>query len=189
MTAATFAQTRARIALRRRATLAVLVAVVGGALALAAGFALGAASGDDARRSPARTFSAGSFSIDYPKGWRVQSAGRAGAAALITRADGRGMLVVRERGPLARSLEQTARGLGPQLEKRFKDFKPVGARIVRLSTGPALSYTFARSRSGVAQGIVVAPAGKRSYTIETIAPGDAPDVARQLGSMVRSFRK
>jgi hypothetical protein len=36
---------------------------------------------------------------------------------------------------------------------------------------------------------VVAPAVGRTYTIETVARGDAPDVAKQLGGIVRSFRK
>jgi hypothetical protein len=190
MTAVTLAQTRSRLALRRRMSLAAVLAVLGGALALAATFAIGGGAGDR-HDSASRTFAAtdGSFSISYPKGWRAQPAEAVGASALIARADGRGMLVVRERGPVEGSLETLGRSVGPELQRRFKDFKPVGARIVRLSTGPALSYTFVRARSGMAQGLVVAPAGGRTYTIETVARGDAPDVAKQLGGIVRSFRK
>jgi hypothetical protein len=33
----------------------------------------------------------------------------------------------------------------------------------------------------------VAPAGDRSYTLDLVADGGAPDVARELGSMVTSF--
>ena len=37
------------------------------------------------------------------------------------------------------------------------------------------------------QSIVVAPAGSRSYTLDLVADGGAPDVARELAGMVRSF--
>jgi hypothetical protein len=50
-----------------------------------------------------------------------------------------------------------------------------------------LLYTFVRPASGQVQSIVVAPAGDRSYTLDLVADGDAPDVARELASMVRSF--
>jgi hypothetical protein len=190
MTAATIALARRRrITLRRRATLATTLAIVGGAIALAVALTLGGSDGE--RRAHAQTFTAadGSFSVSYPRGWRAQAAGAAGSNAVIARADGRGMLVVRERGAVEGSFHELARDLGPQLKRRFKDFKAVSARVVRLSTGPALSYTFVRTRSGMVQGIVVAPAGKRTYTIETVSPGDAPDVAKQLGGIVRSFTK
>ena len=44
-----------------------------------------------------------------------------------------------------------------------------------------------RPVTGQVQSVVVAPAGDRSYTLDLVADGDAPDVARELASMVRSF--
>ena len=50
-----------------------------------------------------------------------------------------------------------------------------------------LVYTFVRPRANQVQSVVVAPAGDRSYTLDLVADGDAPDVARELAAMVRSF--
>ena len=50
-----------------------------------------------------------------------------------------------------------------------------------------LVYTFVRPKANQVQSIVVAPAGDHAYTLDLVADGDAPDVARELGRMVTSF--
>jgi hypothetical protein len=59
--------------------------------------------------------------------------------------------------------------------------------VADISGGQALVYTFVRPAANQVQSVVVAPAGDRSYTLDLVADGDAPDVARELAGMVRSF--
>jgi hypothetical protein len=135
----------------------------------------------------------GAFELDYPAGWTAADAedllaDPARPAALVRRGDGRGLVVVHQRARLDGSLEALQRDLRRQVERRLPDARPVAMRTVRLSTGPALSYTFVREESGLVQGIVAAPTGDRTYLIDSVAHGDAPDVARQIGAIVRSLR-
>lgn len=135
----------------------------------------------------------GAFELDYPAGWTAASPGdlRADAtkpAALVRRGDGRGIVMVHERAPLDGTLESLERDLRRQVARKIPDARPVAMRTVQLATGPALSYTFVRERSGLVQGIVAAPTPVRTYLIDSVAQGDAPEVARQVGAIVRSLR-
>jgi hypothetical protein len=60
--------------------------------------------------------------------------------------------------------------------------------VAKLSTGPAVVYTFVRTKANKVQTIVIAPTARRSYTLEVVAPGKAHDAVRQAGEIVRSLR-
>ncbi|HEX8856519.1 MAG TPA: hypothetical protein VF752_13065 [Thermoleophilaceae bacterium] len=154
--------------------------------------------GGDVKRDPA---SAGKtivdkshrFALSYPaSGWNaVPASGLAKVpsrpAAVLQRADRRATVVVRSRAALNSGLVQIARGLTPELKRRFSDFHPLSARIVRLAGGPALAYMFAGTRTGTVQTELVAPAQGRSFTVEAVARGNDPRVAREVGAILRSF--
>lgn len=165
-----------------------VIAVIALAIALLTGS--GSNSGKKAGKHPqVSTFTAAdrSFSIAYPAGWHATAVGQ--GAGLIERTDHRGLVLVRERPALRGKLSTLVKGLPAQLQKRFKDFRPVGASVARLSTGPAVVYTFVRSKTNRVQSIVVAPApaAHRSFTLEVAAPAKAADAVRQAGEIVRSL--
>ena len=174
---------RLRVGRRGLALLALLAAA-----ALAAGLVLGTGSHSSRAHARATEFTAqdGSFSLSYPAGWTATAAGS--TAAVIRRADGQGLVLVRERPALRGSLSSLVKGLPRELRKRFPDFKPVSASATRLSTGPAVVYTFVRTKSDRVQTIVIAPTTGRSFTLEVVAPGKARDAVRQAGEIVRSLR-
>jgi hypothetical protein len=170
-----------------RGTLAALALLA--VLALALGFLAGhSSSGASPAHARAWTYTAGdhSFSVTYPSGWKAASVGPTGA--VIERADRRGVVLIRERPPLRGSLASLVKGLPRELAKRFPDFRPVGARVASLSTGPAVLYTFVRTKAGKVQTIVIAPTARRSFTLEVVAPVSAHEAARQAGQIVRSLR-
>jgi hypothetical protein len=171
-----------------RRWVAALVALA--AIALAGGLAVGLAGGSGPSRAHARvkTFKAGdgSFSVSYPAGWKATAAGS--TAAVIQRTDRKALVLVRERPALKGLLSNLVKGLPAELRKRFPDFHPVGASVAKLSTGPAVVYTFVRTKVGKVQTIVIAPTARRSYTLEVVAPGKAHDAVRQAGEIVRSLR-
>ncbi len=164
-------------------------AALGGALVLAVCLALTAGGGDrpTARAAAATTWQApdGAFSIATPKGWKAVASGS--AATVLQRADKRGVVVIRERAAVTGPLDGLAAKLERKLRGQFPDFEPAGARLAPIGGEQGLVYTFVRKQSDQVQSVVVAPAGDRSYTLDLVADGGAPDVARELAGMVRSF--
>ena len=176
-----------RLRLGRRSVAALVVLA---AAALAAGLVFGLGGGSHASRAHARVneFRAGdgSFKVSYPAGWKATAVG--GSAAVIQRTDRNGLVLVRERPALTGTLSSLVKDLPSELRKRFPDFQPVGASVAKLATGPAVVYTFARTRAGKVQTIVIAPTAHRSYTLEVVAPGKAREAVRQAGEIVRSLQ-
>ena len=164
------------------------------ALLAATALTLGLLAGD--RGAPSRaharvtvyTSGDGAFSVAYPAGWRAAAVGP--GAAVIQRTDGRGLVLVRERPALKGTLASLVKDLPRELHRRFPDFRPAGASVARLSTGPAVVYTFFRTRSDKVQSIVIAPAPKahRSFTLEVVAPATAHEAVREAGRIVRSLQ-
>ena len=166
------------------AAAAVLVASVVAVLALRP-------HADDARAPRFRAADKG-FSVVVPDGWRALrgrelAAGPSAPAGVLRRADGRAVVIVRERAPLARSTRSLTSDLTAQLGRRFRGLKPVTARTIALPGGPAYVYTFARPSAGRVQSIAVAPRGNRTWTLDAVAGAGAPDAAAEVGAILRSF--
>jgi len=159
-------------------------AAIAGAVVLALILAL---SGGSAAPAAAKAYEApdGSYSIATPRGWKATASGP--AATVLERADKRGAVVIRRRAAVTVSLDALARKLERRLRGQIADFQPAGARLAAVGGGQGLVYTFVRPKANQVQSVVVAPAGDRSYTLDLVADGDAPDVARELAGMVRSF--
>jgi hypothetical protein len=164
-------------------------AAIGGAPVLALSLALTGGSDRAAAPGAAKiaTWKApdGSFSIATPAGWKAVADGA--AATVLQRTDKRGVVVIRRRPAVTTPLNRIAAGLERKLRRQLGDFQPAGSRLVTVGGEQGLVYTFTRPAADRVQSIVVAPAGKRSYTLDLVADGDAPDVARELAGMVRSF--
>lgn len=138
-------------------------------------------------RSPDRA-----FSVVLPDGWLALRSSELRAvpsapAAVLRRRDGRGLVVVRRRPVLARNSRSLTRDLTAQLRRRFRGLRPVHARTVKLPGGPAYVYTFARPAARSVQSLAVAPRPGRTYTLDAVAAADSPDVAAQVGAILRSF--
>ncbi len=162
-------------------------AALAGALLLALCLALTGGPGASPAAAKAETWRApdGSYSIVTPRGWKAVASGS--AATVLQRGDKRGVIVIRERAAVNGSLEALAGRLERRLRGQIADFKPAGARLAAVGGGQGLIYTFVRPGANQVQSVVVAQAGDRSYTLDLVADGDAPDVARELAGMVRSF--
>ena len=132
------------------------------------------------------------FSVVVPDGWRALRPAELRAvpgapAAVLRRADGTGVVVIRERPALAGNGRSLTRDLSAQIARRFKGVRPVMSRTVALAGGPAYVYTFARPAAGRVQSIAVAPRAGRTYTLDAVAGAGARDAAAQVGAIVRSF--
>jgi hypothetical protein len=152
-------------------------AAIGGALVLALFLAL-TAGRTPAKPAPAKpaTWHApdGGYTIATPRGWKAVANGSAAT-------------VIRRRAAVRAPLDRLAGRLERRLRAQFPDFRAAGSRLATIGGERGLVYTFARPAANQVQSVVVAPAGDRSYTLDLVADGDAPDVARELAGMVRSF--
>jgi hypothetical protein len=173
--------------------------ILTGALALVAVVAvafLAFGGSDDKKRATTSakagtTVSKSGVLLKYPKGWKPlskQDLGNRKGVVGIKRADDTGLMVVQQRGRLTGGLTKTAKDLGTLLDKRFPDYKFVGAKKVALpQAGTALSFTFLRTQKGQVQNIVVVPDGKRSYTLNSIVAGDKAATAKDVAKIVQTF--
>ena len=163
---------------------------VAAALAAILLFALPGGGSGPAKPKPAAgssyTAPGGAFSLSYPAGWHASAAGA--SAVAIQRGDHGALVTVRESAALKGSLAKLAQGLPSELRKRFPDFQPIGARVVRLSTGPALVYSFARAKSDKVETMVIAPTAKHTFTLVAAAKPGARQAAAEAGAIVRSLR-
>ena len=169
----------------------ILAVAAAGVLVVLAALVLLRAGGDD--HGPARFTAPGhAFSVVLPDGWRALDATQLRAvpgapAAVLRRADGSGVVVIRRRAALVGNTRSLTRDLTAQIARRFRDVRPVTARTVKLAGGPAYVYTFARPTAGRVQSLTVAPRAGRTYTLDAVAGAGARDVAAQIGAIVRSF--
>ncbi len=135
------------------------------------------------------------FALFYPASWeplkgRELGAGAGRAVAGVKRGDDQGLLLVQARGPLEGrpGQDEIARDLTSRLKRQFKDFRRVSSSPVQVAGGRALSYTFVRTRTGRVQNIVVLSQEERTWTLNSVVPGGADAAARELATMIRSFR-
>jgi len=153
-------------------------------------FALPTGGGSPAKPKPAATstYTApdGAFALSYPAGWHATAAGA--SAVAIQRGDRTALVTVRESAALNGSLAKVARRLPSELRRRFPDFQPIGARAVRLATGPALVYSFAHAKSAKVETMVIAPTAKHTFTLVAVAKPGARQAAAEAGEIVRSLR-
>ena len=166
-----------------RTALVALGSALAGALVV---FTLIALLGSDsARDTDAHVLRGAGFSMSVPAGW---SAARAdGTAAMLRRADGHGVVIVRRADPLQGDLHAVARNLTGELRHQIPGFRLVSARTGHVRAGAAFVYTFVRGTSGAAQSIALTKVAGVTYRIDTIVAGDAPAAAREAGAIVASF--
>jgi hypothetical protein len=125
------------------------------------------------------------FAIAYPAGWQAVPASQ---GVVLRRADRKGLIVVRPvTMPANEPLSKLAGQITAQLKRRFTDFKLVNARVAQTRGGTGFLYTFARTKAGVVQSILVARAGTRIYSLYAVAPAAQPEIARQTGQILSTF--
>ena len=172
------------------------IALVALVAAIAGGVYLTLFASDDAETGRSASISGPAdapFEIAYPDNWQSVSAEERAQLpgqplAVLRRSDGRGTVVVAKRPPVTMPLDRMPAALKARLDKRFPDFREVGAKVVNLGDSRALVYTFARTKTGTAQSLVVVPNGDHSFTLNAVVPPQSPEAAREVGAIIASFR-
>jgi hypothetical protein len=133
-----------------------------------------------------------SFKLNFPKRWQPLSGEELEALpgrplAVLRRKDGEGFIVVRRENRAPTEFKAFSTDLTRALDKRVPDFQRQSARTIRVRAGNAFFYSYVRRRKGTVHTVVIVPAGTRSYAINTISPGGAEDVAREVARIILSF--
>jgi hypothetical protein len=165
-----------------------------GATAIIAVLGLVNLLGGSSDRPVARSFSAPghAFTLTVPQGWTALRGTElakvpSSPAAVLRRPDGRGVVLVRRILTVRGNLPTIAKDLTSELRHRFPGFKLVSARLGHVRGGTAFVYTFVRGTRGIVQSLAITSVRGATYRIDSVVPGDAPDVARQTGAIVGSF--
>ena len=181
-------------ALPRPLPVVALASALGGALAILAVFAVLNLLGGSSDRHAPQSYSAPdrSFTITVPQGWTALRGAElaqvpGSPAAVLRRPDGRGLVMVRRIPTVRGDLPTIAKDLTSELRHRLPGFRLVSARLGSVRGGAAFLYTFVRGARGTAQSLAITSVRGATYRIDSVVPGDAPDVARQTGAIVGSF--
>ena len=132
------------------------------------------------------------FNISYPKTWSPLASDKVASLpghplAVLRRNDGQGVVVVRrEQGTPPADLNKLGADLGQQLKRRVPGLKLHTQKLIKIRSGTAL-FTSYTTKTGRVQSVVVVPAGKRTFSINTVSRGGADNVAREIGKMILSF--
>ena len=182
--------------LRLAALLVVIAAVVFAVLALTGGDDSdddgGSGSGPGSTTVTVPGPAGDEFTLEAPAGWTAVTDEQRQALpgrplSVLRRDDQQGLVVVNVQAGRVRNFDKQVKTLDRRLDKAIPDFRKVGARIVRVKSGRALLYSYARSKRGTAHTLLVIPAGNRTYTVNGTVPAGANDAARELGKILLSF--
>lgn len=133
-----------------------------------------------------------SFNISYPKTWSPLPKGKLASLpghplAVLRRNDGHGLVVIRRQaGTPPADLNVLGADVARQLKRRDPSLKIHTQKLVKIRSGQAL-FTSYISKKGTVQSVVVVPAGKQTFMINSFSPGGADNVAREIGRMIVSF--
>jgi hypothetical protein len=180
---------RRLIARRNIAVAAIVAGIVIGAF-----FAIkGLGGGDETKGGQLKGSSKGAFTLSYPQSWRPLSRDDldklpGNPLAVVRRKDGKGFLVLRRENRAPKSFSTFSGDLTKALDKRIPDFQKRSSRTIKIRAGNAFFYSYIRKSKGTVHTVVVVPAGKRSYVLNTVSRGGAQDVARQIASIILSFK-
>jgi hypothetical protein len=166
----------------------VVLAALAGAL-----FAVMTITGDDDGAAHEVTGSSSDkFTLAYPDGWKPIPEKRLSKLpgkplAVIRRDDGKGFVVLRREKQAPRDFKVFSAQLTGALKARVPDFQKQSSRVVRIRAGEAFFYSYIRRKAGTVHSVVVVPAGKRSYALNTISRGGSEQVARETARIILSF--
>ena len=132
------------------------------------------------------------FIVSQPEGWESlpedQLSALPGAPiGALRRTDGNGIVVINTQPGTKGSLQQLSRKLVSKLRNSIPDFKLVSAHTVLVEAGPALSISYARTKQGTADTLLLVPAAGRIYTLNAVVPAGQEDAAHDAGIILSSF--
>jgi hypothetical protein len=132
------------------------------------------------------------FTLEYPGGWSALSGKelkelQGSPLAVLRRQDGTSVVTVKKGKHSYRNLRKFDSRLTVVLKARMSDFKKGTAGQTHAREHDALFYSYARTRKHTANTILVVPAPRGSYIINSVTKAGAKGAARQAAKIGLSF--
>jgi predicted Zn-dependent protease len=132
------------------------------------------------------------FTVTLPSGWKSLSTDELSTLpgsplAVMQQTEGSGVVIINTQPPSDASLTALAKEVQAKLEKTISDFKLIGASTINIPAGQAASISYARTKEGTADTLVVVPAGGRIYTLNAVVPGGQKAAAEEAANIIKSF--
>lgn len=168
--------------------------VVGGITALAAAgfliwfFAIRDTGPDNTVQGP----SGAPFTLTLQPGWKSLSQEElsqlpGSPVAVMQQTDGAGVVIINTQPPTNGSLPALSKEIQKQLKQNIPDYKPIGTSTLNLPAGQAVQISYARTKAGTADTLVVVSAGGRIYTLNSVVPGGDKQAVEQAIAIITSF--
>jgi hypothetical protein len=132
------------------------------------------------------------FTVTRPSGWEAlpsdQLSGLPGSPlAVLRQTDGNGVVIVNSQPQTDASLADLSKRLEAKLSETIPDFKLVSKRTVTVNAGDALLISYARTKKGTANTLLVVPSPEGIYTLNAVVPAGQEDAAAEAGRILASF--
>ena len=132
------------------------------------------------------------FTLDYPETWKPVSkeelAQFPGSTLLALEREGSsGLFSVRKESKAAPTEASFGDELDKEISNRVPDYEPGSVRTVNTAAGPAFYFSYARTKAGTANSIVVVPDGSSSFVLESASAANDRDAAKDIAAMIGSF--
>jgi hypothetical protein len=101
--------------------------------------------------------------------------------------DGAGVVIINTQPPSSGSLEALGKEIQAKLEKNIPDYKAIGTSTLNLPAGQAFQISYARTKAGTADTLVIVPAGGRIYTLNSVIPGGDKQAVKEAVDIINSF--
>jgi hypothetical protein len=163
-----------------------------GALAVGLVAFLGARTiGDDDGGGTVKAADQG-FTLEYPDTWKPISKDQLalfpGSPLLVVEREGNsGLFVVRRESKAAPTQKSFGDELDKEISDRVPDYEPGTVSTVKTAAGPAFYFSYARTKAGTANSIVVVPDGSSSFVLESASAANDRDAAKDIAAMIGSF--
>jgi hypothetical protein len=132
------------------------------------------------------------FTVTLPSGWTslsqeelLQEPGS--PVGVMRQTDGAGVVIINTQPPTNGSLPALAKEIETKLKKNIPDYKPIGTSTLNLPSGQAVQISYARTQAGTADTLVIAPAGGRIYTLNSVIPGGDKQSVKEAVDIINSF--
>lgn len=132
------------------------------------------------------------FTLTIPSGWRALSQDELSSQpgsplAVVQQTDGAGVVIVNTQPPTNASLPALGKEVQKQLKEKTSDYKLIGSSTINLPAGQAVQISYARTKAGTANTLVIVSAGGRIYTLNAIVPGGDKKAVQEAIGIIGTF--
>jgi len=132
------------------------------------------------------------FTVTLPAGWQTMPADELAAQpgtplAVLTAPGGNGVVTINVQPGTNADYSKLSKDLEKRLAERIPDFKLVASHPVEVQAGRALSISYARTKQGTANTLLLVPGSGRLYTLNAAVPAGQTVSAQGAAQILSSF--